>query len=313
MKSGATNEGGIPAPGPVATGRPATGAPTPGAMAWLFLFCTIWGVNMVAIKVSNPGLAPVTASALRSSAVSLLLMGWMAFRGIPLFRPGRTFFWGVLAGALFAGEFLFLYLGLSYTTASRGMILLYTAPFFMAAGAHFLLPGDRLTPRKGLGLAAAFLGTASVLGEHALSFDPATLRGDLLCLTAGLFWGGLTLVIKGGLAPRVTALESFHYQITYSAPFLVVTALLMEPHPVREFTSLTAGSLAFQVLVVCLASYLGWQLLVYRFSLGRLSPFLFAAPIMGVLSGALLMGDPLPATLLFGLAGVGAGIWLVNR
>src|SRR5512138_1583194 len=93
------------------------GRPTAAAMAWLTLFCAVWGLNMAAIKIGNLGLAPATASALRSAAASALLMGWMAWRGKRMFHPGRVLLWGAAAGALFGGEFLLLYLGLAHTSA----------------------------------------------------------------------------------------------------------------------------------------------------------------------------------------------------
>ena len=42
-----------------------------------------------------------------------------------------------------------MYLGLAHTTASRGIVLLYLAPFVVAFGAHYLIPGDRLTHAQG--------------------------------------------------------------------------------------------------------------------------------------------------------------------
>jgi drug/metabolite transporter (DMT)-like permease len=295
------------------TGTGKQDRPTAAAMLWLTALCAVWGLNMVAIKLGNRGIAPASASAFRSAAASLLLMGWLSHRRVRLFHPWPMLRWGLVAGLLFGLEFLFLYLGLARTAASRGMILLYTAPFFISLGAHFTLPGDRLSWRKAAGLCAAFLGAAAVLGQHALSFDAATLEGDLLCLGGAVFWATTTLVIKRHLSGVLEPVQTLHYQLLFSLPVLIPAALILEPAPIRDFSPLTAGSLAFQVLVVCLASYLGWFTLLHRYSAGLLSPFLFLGPVMGVAAGALFLGEPVPPTLLLGLAGVGLGIWLVNR
>ena len=58
-----------------------------------------------------------------------------------------------------------LYMGLGHTTASRGVVFLYLSPFVVAFGAHYLIPGDRLTVTKVLGLAAALFGLAVAVGE----------------------------------------------------------------------------------------------------------------------------------------------------
>jgi drug/metabolite transporter (DMT)-like permease len=286
---------------------------TSGAMLTLLVLGTIWGVNMVAIKTSNQGLAPVTAAALRSGVASVLLMAWMGFRGIRLFHRKDIVWWGAWAGILFGVEFLLLYAGLDRTSASRGIVLLYTCPFWVAAGAHFYLPGDRLTWSKSIGLILAFVGTASVMGQHALTFDPDTLYGDLLALGAGFAWGVTTLVIKKHLAGRVDAISSLHYQLFFSLLILIPGSLILEPHPILDFTALTAVALTYQCVIVALLSYLTWFVLLHRFPASRVAAFAFFSPVMGVLAGGILLKEPWPATLVLGLAGIAAGIYLVNR
>ena len=65
-------------------------------------------------------------------------------------RRDGTLLPGLAIGAVFGLEFLFLYTGIGRTTASRAVVFLYTAPFFVALGVHFLLPDDRLKPAKAL-------------------------------------------------------------------------------------------------------------------------------------------------------------------
>ena len=51
---------------------------------------------------------------------------------------------GLLAGVLFAVEFLLVGEGLRYTTASHLVVFLYTAPIFVALGLHWVRPAERL-------------------------------------------------------------------------------------------------------------------------------------------------------------------------
>ncbi len=286
---------------------------TIGAMGVLLLLCSIWGINMVAIKISNQGLAPVTAAAFRSTAASIIIIIWMYFRKIRLFQRGAPLVWGLWAGALFGLEFLLLYAGLNYTSASRAVVLLYTCPFVVALGAHFYLPDDRLTWMKSIGLVLAFFGVAAVMGQHTIVFDPVTLKGDLLALGGGIAWGLTTLVIKKHLVGKIEPIQTLHYQLFFSALLLWPAALILEPSPIRDFGAITVMSLFYQSVIVAVASYLTWFVLVHRFSVSRLSSFAFFAPVMGVIAGGTLLGEPLPATILLGLLGVGSGIYLVNR
>jgi drug/metabolite transporter (DMT)-like permease len=162
------------------------------AVLVLLACCACWGVNQTAIKVANSGISPVLQAGIRSLLAGALVYAWSVARGIPLFERDRTLWPGILAGVLFAGEFVTLYIGLDHTSASRGVVLLYMAPFAVAFGAHYLIPGDRLTTTKIAGLTAALAGLVVAMGEGVFAPGRPTLWGDVLCIVAALLWGGTT-------------------------------------------------------------------------------------------------------------------------
>ncbi|MFM8801333.1 MAG: EamA family transporter [Tagaea sp.] len=129
-------------------------------MSILVVLCLIWGFNQVAIKIGNEGISPAWQAALRSAGAAALVLVWARVRGIPLFARDGTLAAGVAAGARFAAEIARGYWAVEFTTAARAVVLLYTAPFTVAIGAQFFLPGDRLTRPKLLGLGACFAGVA---------------------------------------------------------------------------------------------------------------------------------------------------------
>src|SRR5690606_35027228 len=167
-----------------------------GAAATMVLLCALWGLNQIAVKVANTGILPVLQGGLRSIGAALLVLLWARARGVRLGERDGTLVPGVAAGLLFAIEFALLYWGLAFTTASRGVVFLYTTPFIVAVGAHFFVPGDRLTRMKALGLAAAFAGLALAFADSLRLPSQRELVGDLLCLGAAVFWGATTILIK---------------------------------------------------------------------------------------------------------------------
>ena len=60
-------------------------------------------------------------------------------------RPNANIAAGLAVGAFFTAEFACLFEGVARTTAAHAVLLLYTAPFFTAAGAHLFVPGEKLT------------------------------------------------------------------------------------------------------------------------------------------------------------------------
>ena len=80
----------------------------------------------------------------------LLIIGW--FRGVKFFERDGTLWPGVLAGLIFGIEFVLIYQGLLLTSASRAVVFLYTAPFFVALGSYVFL-GERLRAAQWAGSA----------------------------------------------------------------------------------------------------------------------------------------------------------------
>jgi drug/metabolite transporter (DMT)-like permease len=121
-------------------------------------FALLLGFNQVVIKVTNDGLQPVFFAALRSIGGALVIYAWIRFRGIELTLPRATCPAGLLIGAVFAFEFVCLFLALDYTTVTRTSVIFYTMPIWLALAAHVLIPGERLTRLKSAGLLLAFAG-----------------------------------------------------------------------------------------------------------------------------------------------------------
>ena len=73
------------------------------------------------------------------------------------------------------------------------------------------------------------------------------------------------------------------------------------------------GSIALQTVVGAFASYLAWMWLLRHYPATRMSSFTFLTPVFALVFGVVLLGEPLTLQLVIALAGVAAGIVLVNR
>jgi len=109
-------------------------------------------------------------------------------------------------------------------------------------------------------------------------------------------------------------LQTLFYQVAFSAPFLFLLSLVWEPQPVRGVSAAGLWALAYQCIVVAFLSYLVWFELVQRYPVSLLAGFTFFTPVFGVLvSGALILKEPLTAGVFLALGLVSAGMILVNR
>jgi len=282
-------------------------------VALLLLCCLVWGLNQVAIKVGVAGISPLMGAGLRSLVAAALVWLWCGLRGEPMFRRDGTGPFGLLIGLLFAGEVALIYWGLAYTTASRSVIFLYSAPFFVALGAHRYIAGERLTRARTAGLVVAFAGLCLACADALHLPSRRELFGDMLELAAGFLWGATTVLIKkGGRAP-LTPSRMLFYQLAISSGALIGASLALREPGVVAPTVPVLAALAYQAVIVAFASYLAWFWLLRRYPASDLAPYLFWTPLAGVLAGWVLLGDPLSANLGAAAALVALGIYLVNR
>src|SRR5262249_56882329 len=105
----------------------------------------------------------VLQAGIRSVVAAVMVAAWARWRGVSLTILDGTLWPGIARGALFGVEFLLFYQGLEWPTASRAVLFLYTAPFFVVLGARWFLPGDRLGWTQWIGLAPCFAGSADPL------------------------------------------------------------------------------------------------------------------------------------------------------
>jgi drug/metabolite transporter (DMT)-like permease len=283
-------------------------------IAILLVLALIWGANMAIIKIGARELPPLLMAALRSAVASACLFVWIKSKKISLFPSVNILVHGIVVGLLFGSEFAFIYVGLQYTLVSRTYVLLYTTPFFVAVGAHFLLEGDRLNPWKAAGLVFAFAGVVTLFMKDLGSLSLNTLPGDLMIVTGGILWASTTIYLKKYLAHRTVPLQTLFYQVFFSTPLLLLMSLAFEDPVVSGLSWVGAFSVFYQCIIVAFLSYLVWFELIHRYPVSLLHGFSFFTPVFGVfLSGALIMGEVITPSLLMALALVTLGMILVNR
>lgn len=288
-------------------------------VALLLLCCLVWGLNQVAIKMSGAGVSPLLAAGLRSLVAAALVWLWCGIRGEPLFRRDGTGAYGLLIGLLFAAEVALIYWGLAFTTASRSVIFLYSAPFFVALGAHRYIPGERLTRPRIAGLVLAFVGLCLACADALYLPSRRELLGDMLELAAGFLWGATTVLLKKGVGIETSGRvplsppRMLFYQLAISSVALIGASLALREPGVVAATAPVLAALAYQAVIVAFASYLAWFWLLRHYPASDLAPHLFWTPLFGVLAGWALLGDPLSGNLGAAAVLIAVGIYLVNR
>ncbi len=283
------------------------------ASTLMLMLCVIWSLQQIALKAVGDNMAPMLQIALRSGVAFGLVAALMAWRkegfDWSAWRPG------LLVGALFALEYLFVAEALRMTSAGHTVVFLYTSPIFAAVGLHMKLPAERLAVTQWGGIALAFAGVAyAFLGGHtssARAITQVSLWGDFLALMGGAAWGATTVTIRTTRLSVIAPNQTILYQLGGAFLLLLPVAVLTGQTYFRP-TPLVWASLAYQTFIMSFASLLAWFWLLRHYLASRLGVFTFLTPVLGVVLGALLLGEPLEAQFVAGTLIVLLGLTTVS-
>ena len=281
------------------------------AISLLLGCCLFWGFQQVLIKATLPWVSPLVQACGRFVGATVLLVLWCAWRRIPLWQRDGTLGAGLLAGLLFALEFVCIYIGMQYTSASRLTIMLYTSPLWVALLLPLWLKHERLRPMQWVGLALAFTGVAFALRDSLTGLS--SWQGDVLSLTAGAMWGLTTVVLRTTSLVRVSAEKLLFYQIAVSAVLLPLVAFGLGETFTADYVWMGWVSLTVQAVLGAFLTFLIWMWIISHYPATKVSAFAFLTPLSAVMFGALWLGEPITTDLLMALTGVALGIFLVNR
>ncbi len=267
-------------------------------------------LNQISIKVVNAGLQPVFFAGLRSALAILFVWGWLVFRGRPPRLNRAALLPGLAMGAVFAAEFLFLFVALDLTTVGRASVLMYSMPLWFALMAHFGL-GDRITPLKAFGLVLAFAGTAwAILG--GAKGGEGSILGDLCALGAAVGWAGTAFIARRPMMRAEGPEMQLFWMVLVSAPILLAIAPIFGPL-VRDLQPLHLWLLLFQATIVVAGGFIAWLWLMSVYPSSTVAAFSFLTPVLAILLGAAIFGETLSPAILGPGVLVAAGIVLINR
>ncbi len=249
-----------------------------------------WGLNWPAVKYMLTEMPPMTirAMAFPVAAVCLAAVAWA--RGDNMRPAPGEFVPMIVTGLLVVCGFNVLTaLGQMLTETSKAAIIAYTMPALTAGFAAVFL-GERLGTMRLVALAVGMVGLGVLASENfaALISDP---RGPAIMMLAALSWALGNVALKA----RKWSLSSLSLTVWFfvaSSVFIWPLVLIFEPPWQQTMPStpvlLTLAYHALGPMVVC---YALWTALVGRLSASVAAITSLLAPVVGVSSAVVLLGD----------------------
>ncbi len=272
-----------------------------------------WGSSYLWIKIALETVPPLTLIGGRLVLASIFLWVFVLATREPLPRSTRQY--GhllVMAVVNIVVPFILIATGEQSIDSALASILNATVPLFVIVLAPMFLPDERITLPRVAGLAVGFAGVILLVAPDLVDIADADLTGELMLLGSSLCYAVGNVYAKRnvrGLAPRIPAL----FQVFFAMLIIVPAALIVDrpfttvsPSPEAVFAIVWLGILGSGVAYLCYFTILA------NWGATRTSMVAYLLPVVGIVLGAVVLGDPITLNRVAGTVLVITGIALVN-
>lgn len=280
----------------------------------IFLLCLIWGTNWVVMKAAGDYFPPIMFCAIRFLIGAFILFLIIYYKRIPLPKK-EDWKWYAICGLLqITWPYAVNQSALLNVNAGIVCILGFTMPFWLSLMAHFLIPGERLTWIKGIGLVLGIGGLFPVMNINPfhMQWNGPELYVELLIISGAISWAIVNLIIKMKLQNN-DKFQFAAYQMMIGAMALFCVSLFYEQEATLIWNGESVFYLIFAGALASSLAYVLWFYILSKIEASKASVTLLFVPIIGVLSVWLFLGEPLYPKTLFGMVLVVSGIALVNK
>jgi drug/metabolite transporter (DMT)-like permease len=284
--------------------------------AWIaFVVAAVgWGTGGVAVRAAfDEGVGPWTTVALRVALAAILVIAFLASRGIR--RPDRL---SMKIGSVLAVTNLlipYVLFTFAYEEASAGFVGLFAAliPLSTAVYAHFMLTNEKLNGGKIIGLAVGFIGVAALLvsGDSGLGSEgrPVVAAALALISVAAIGYAGAYAKRYAG---RYDPLEITGLQFLLSSVILIPAMVWFEGLP----DSLTAPGWALVFYMAIASTFLPFYLyyrLIESAPVTTVSLVGYLVPLVSLVAGVALLGEQIEPGIVVGGTLILTGMIITDR
>jgi O-acetylserine/cysteine efflux transporter len=248
---------------------------------------TIWGVNFVVIKIGLQDLPPILFTALRFLFAALPLV---FFIERPQTSMGLVLAYGMFQFAL---QFTLLFTGIKLGLPAGLASLVIQLQAFFTIGLAVLMLGERPRGMQLFGALIAFSGMALV----AMHLEgKATVIGFVLVVLGGACWAVANIVTKK--MGQVNALSLVVWGALVATPPLFLASWIIEGGTAwqlaaHNFSGKTLLTVLFQAYPNTILGFGIWSMLMRRYPTATVAPFSLLVPVAGMVSAAIVLGEPL--------------------
>ncbi len=285
---------------------------SPAGLMFLAVTAVGWGLTWPANKFLVGELPPLTLRGSTGLVGAVILALLSMLRGQSLVVPRAMWPRVLLVAFLNIGVWMSLTgLSLVYLPASEAVLIAYTFPAWTVILAWPVL-GERPTLLRLIALIMAFAGLTAIMGANGLSASMAKLPGMIMALAAAVgFALGSVMVKKWPI--HMPPIPAASWQIGIGSSPIVVVGLLIETAHLGNVSATGWWLLVYSTVGQFCIAYVCWFAALARLPASVAAIGVMAAPVIGVVTSALTLGEPLGAGQIAALIFTFAGVALATR
>ncbi len=272
----------------------------------------IWGGHWAVAKIGLEVMPPFTYGALRVATAAFALAFLLAITG-RIRLPSRHDLPIVLSVGLgqIAAQIAVMNLGLQYVAAGRSAVLVYTMPLWVAVLQAALL---RRAPsgRELLGLVLGLAGIVMLLDVQSLAAGSRDIvTGSALLLAGAIVWGATILHLRQHRWEGSTLELTLWELLLALVPLAALAAVLEGGRPVTWGTQAVCAVLYSGLLA---SAFAYWASQAIQRALAPMVTAIgfLAVPVVGLIAGAVLLGEQVSAADIAGVFVTLAGIAAIS-
>jgi drug/metabolite transporter (DMT)-like permease len=276
----------------------------------------VWGSTYLAMRVAIETLPPFLMAGCRFLAAGGVLFALLRFRGAP---PPGIAHWqnGMISGFLLlvTGNGLVVWAEQTVPSGLTALLVGLTPAWF--ALIDWLMPGgQRPQMRAIVGILVGFGGMTLLVLPHHTPAQGASLNpwGVLALVAAGISWAGGSLFSKHHSrteSPWMTAA----LQMLCGGAALIVLALLTGEFKQGNLSHVSTQSLSALLYLIVFGSWIGFSAYVWLLMVSKpshVATYAYVNPVIALLLGSILLGEPLDGRVLLAAAIILAGVVIIT-
>jgi len=209
------------------------------------IICLLWGSSWAAVKIGLESVPPLLSLGIRFTVASFILGLIVLWKRLRI--PTEKKFWMLvllMCSTSFTVPFVLIYWAQMQISSGLASVLFATYPFWVALISHFILPKEKITCTRIMGIGIGFLGVFFIFNKGFSEVSLSMLYG-MAALIAGAIIQAFGLVFLRRMGEHAHPVTLNFCSMSLSALPLFAASYIFEDYSKMIFNTQTLGAILY--------------------------------------------------------------------